>query len=46
MKNTMCYFLGKRSDNPENIDWIPTNFNHQQARTKHKIIKADQCRKR
>ena len=38
------YFLGKRSDNPDNIDWIPTSFNHNQARTKSKTIKFDQRR--
>ena len=26
-QRTMCSFLGKRSDDPENIDWIPTIFN-------------------
>ena len=41
-QSTMCYFLGKRSDDPENIDWIPTIFNHKQARTKSEIIKVDQ----
>ena len=41
----MCYFLGKRSDEPENIDWIPTIFNHKQARSKSGIIKVDQQRK-
>ena len=45
-QSTMCYFLGKRSDNQENIDWIPTIFNHKQARTKSEIIKVDQRRKR
>ena len=45
-KSTMCYFLGKRSDDPENIDWIPTVFTHKQARTKSEIIKVDQRRKR
>ena len=44
-KRTMCSFLGKRSDDPENIDWIPTIFNHKQARTKSDIIKIDQRRK-
>ena len=42
----MCYFLGKLSDDPENIDCIPTIFNHKQARSKSEIIKADQRRKR
>ena len=42
----MCYFLGKRSDDPENIDWIPTIFNHKQARSKSEIIKVHQRRKR
>ena len=42
----MCYFLGKRSDDQENIDWIPTIFNHKQARSKSEIIKVDQRRKR
>ena len=42
----MCYFLGKRSDDPENIDWIPTIFNHKQVRKKSEIIKVDQRRKR
>ena len=45
-KSTMCYFLGKPSGDPENIDWIPTIFNHKQARTKSEIIKVDQRRKR
>ena len=45
-QNTMCYCLGKRSDDPENIDRIPTIFNHKQARTKSEIIKVDQRRKR
>ena len=45
-QSTMCYFLGKRSDDPENIDWIQTIFNHKQARTKSEIIKVDQRRKR
>ena len=45
-QRTMYYFLGKRSDAPENIDWIPTIFNHKQARTKSDIIKVDQQRKR
>ena len=45
-QSTMCYFLGKRSDDPENIDLIPTIFNHKQARTKSEIIKGDQRRKR
>ena len=45
-KSTMCYFLGKRSDDPENIDWIPTIFTRKQARTKSEIIKVDQQRKR
>ena len=44
-QRTMCSFLGKRSDDPENIDWIPTIFNHKQARTKSDIIKIDQRRK-
>ena len=39
------YFLGKRSDDPDNVDWIPTAFNSNQARTKPKIIKVDQRRK-
>ena len=42
----MCYFLGKRSGVPENIDWIPTIFNHKQTRTKSEIMKVDQQRKR
>ena len=42
----MFYFLGKRSDDPENIDWVPTIFNHKQARTKSDIIEVDQRRKR
>ena len=42
----MCYFLGKRSDDPENIDWIPTIINHKQARSKSEIIKVNQRRKR
>ena len=29
-QSTMCSFLGKRSDDPENIDCIPTIFNHEQ----------------
>ena len=28
------YFLGKRSDDPDNVDWIPTAFNNNQARKK------------
>ena len=44
-QRTMCSFFGKRSDDPENIDWIPTIFNHKQARTKSDIIKIDQRRK-
>ena len=28
------YFLGKRSDDPNNVDWIPTAFNNNQARKK------------
>ena len=47
MKKAQCVtFLGKLSDDPENIDWIPTIFNHKQARTKSEIIKVDQRRKR
>ena len=42
----MCYFLGKRSDDPDNIDWIPTIFNHKEGRSKSQIIKVDQRRKR
>ena len=38
-------FLGKRSDYPDNVDWIPTAFNNNQARTKSKIIKVNQRRK-
>ena len=45
-KSMMCYFLGKRSDDPENIDWIPTIFTHKEARAKSEIIKVDQRRKR
>ena len=45
-QSTMCSFLGKRSDDPENIDCIPTIFNHEQERTKSEIIKVDQRRKR
>ena len=45
-QSTMCYFLGKRSGGPENIDWIPTIFNHKQTRTKSEIMKVDQQRKR
>ena len=45
-QSTMCYFLGKRSDDPKNIDWIPTISNHKQARTKSEIIKGDRRRKR
>ena len=41
-QSTMCYFLGKRLDHPENIKI----FNHKQARTKFEIIKVDQRRKR
>ena len=40
------FFLGKHSDDAENIDLIPTIFNHKQARTKSEIIKVDQQRKR
>ena len=40
------YFLGKCSDNLENIHWIPTIFNHKQARSKSEIVKVDQQRKR
>ena len=42
----MCYFLGKRSDDPENIDWIPTIYNHKQATTISDIIKVDHRGKR
>ena len=45
-QSTMFYFLGKRSEDPENIDWIPTIFNHKQARTKSENINVDQRRKR
>ena len=45
-QSTMCCFLGKCSDDPENSDWIPTFFTHKQARTKSEIIKVDQQRKR
>ena len=45
-KPHMCYFLGKHSDGPENIDWIPTIFNHNQIRSKSEITKVDQRRKR
>ena len=45
-QSTMCYFLGKCSDDPENIDWISTIFNHKQARTKSEIIRVGQQRKR
>ena len=38
-QSTMCYFLGKRSDDPENINCIPTIFNHQQKRTNLKLSK-------
>ena len=38
-ESSICYFLGKCSDDPENINWIPTIFNHKQARTKSEIIK-------
>ena len=43
-QSKILYFLGKRSDDPDNIDWIPTSFNHNQARTKSKTIKFDQRR--
>ena len=33
-KSSICYFVGKLSDNPEDIDWIQTIFKHKQARTK------------
>ena len=39
------YFLGKPSDDPRNLDQIPTAFNNNQARKKSKIIKVDQRRK-
>ena len=45
-KSSICYFLGKLSDDPEDIDWIQTIFKHKQARTKSEIIKVDQWRKR
>ena len=45
-QSTMCYCLDKCSDNPENIDWIPTIFNHEQAGAKSEIVKVDQQRKR
>lgn len=45
MNKAKCY-LGKHSDYPENIDWIPTIFNHKHERTKSEIIKVDQCKKR
>ena len=45
MKKAKCY-LGKHSDYPENIDWIPTIFNHEHERTKSEIIEVDQSRKR
>ena len=32
------YFLGKRSGNPENIDWIPTIFNHKQNLKLSKLL--------
>ena len=44
-QSRMCYFLGKRSDDPENIDWIPTIFKHKQRSSQSEIIKVDQWRK-
>ena len=38
IKHTIYYFLGKCSDDPENIDWIPTIFNYKQARSKSEIL--------
>ena len=45
-QSTVCYFFCKRSDDPDNTDWISTIFNHKQARAKSEIIKVDQRRKR
>ena len=39
-------FLGKRSYNPENVDWAPSVFNHARAASKAKLVMKDQSRKR
>ena len=42
----LIFFLGKRSDNPENVDWVPSVFNHARAAPKTKLVMMDQSRKR
>ena len=39
------FLLGKRSSNPENIDWAPSVFNHARAARKAKLVMKDQSRK-
>ena len=40
------FFSGKRSDNPESVDWAPSVFNHARAAPKAKLVMKDQTRKR
>ena len=42
----LIFFSGKRSDNPENVDWAPSVFNHARAAPKAKLVMKDQTRKR
>ena len=35
-----------RSDNPENIDWIPTVVKHNRAESIRKLVQTDQKKKR
>ena len=36
------FFLGKRADNPENVDWTPSVFNYARAALKEKLVMKDQ----
>ena len=42
----LSFFSGKRSDNPENVDWAPSVFNHARVAPKAKLVMKDQSRKR
>ena len=39
--NFLISFSGKRSDNPENVDWAPSVFNHSRAAPKAKLVMKD-----
>ena len=39
--NFLIFFSGKRSDNPENVDWAPSVFNHSRAAPKAKLVMKD-----